>query len=161
MHRRRRFAGSRRYRHFVATMDLTSRHTPHGVGSVPSSEIEHGGSTPVPSVARRAAIPHGLGNPTFCHGLGSETDATSQPASIQDRLGQIWKKCIFAYLCAHCVFAYLCCGVSLRIFAYLSLIPTCPHSPPFGGCCTPECRRSVSAASRSLDGPATNVQRIE
>ena len=30
--------GSPGTRHFVATMDLTSWHTPHGVGSVPSSE---------------------------------------------------------------------------------------------------------------------------
>ena len=54
---------------FVATVVLTSRHTPHGVGSVPSSEDKHRSSERVHGAARSAEIPLDHGNKPFVTGL--------------------------------------------------------------------------------------------
>ena len=69
---------------FVATVVLTCRHTPHGVGSVPSSEDKHRSSERVHGAARRAEIPSTIESKPFVWGLamkGSQQAPSTQMVS--------------------------------------------------------------------------------
>ena len=65
---------------FVATAVVLAAGTHHRVVSAGGMQLKHRSSVRVHGASRRAAIPHGLGNPTFCMGFVPETDATSQQA---------------------------------------------------------------------------------
>ena len=90
---------------FVATAVVLAAGTHHRVVSAGGMQLKHRSSVRVHGASRRAAIPHGLGNPTFCMGFNSESAATSPDHHLPWRMGavlvfsdSVWPLHLFIYL---------------------------------------------------------------
>ena len=88
MHSQRRLSVSAMYPLFVATVVVHGLGTAHMMGRAQTMQLKHRSSVRVHGGRGSAAIPHGLGNPTFCNGFAYEGVATSlRGSSIEGSRG--------------------------------------------------------------------------